>query len=185
MGKTIIGLAGRKQCGKTSAALKLEKSGFVRLSFASPMREMLKALLLDCGYLHTDIELMFSVSERKEKPIAFIGRSTRYLLQTLGTEWGRNCVNSELWVLAAKLKIEASDSDYIVFDDVRFENEADMIRDLGGLIIHIDRGDLISDRHASETGILDHHSDAFIDNDHSLQDFLLDVSIIVAGHIGR
>lgn len=181
MTKPIIGLAGRKQSGKTSAAIKLEKSGFVRLSFADPIREMLSALLIDCGYLHTDIQTMLSAD--KEKIIDPIGKSARHLLQTLGTEWGRVCINSELWVLAARLKIEASEADYIVFDDVRFENEAAMIRDLGGLIIHIDRGDLVSDLHASEAGISDHPDDAFVDNDHSLADFLLDVSIVVAGHI--
>jgi hypothetical protein len=78
-----------------------------------------------------------------------------------------------------------AESDYIVFDDVRFENEAAMIRDMGGLIIHIDRGELVAAEHVSELGIDDHDDDAFIDNDYSIDDFLVDVQIVVAGHIGR
>lgn len=183
MSKTIIGLAGRKQSGKTSAAQYLEKSGFVRLSFAEPMRKMLDALLLSYGYSQREIERMLTID--KEVLLGEIEQSPRHLLQTLGTEWGRNCINPDLWLLVARQKILHADSDYIVFDDVRFENEAAMIRDLGGLIIHIDRGELLSDFHASEAGIDDHEADAFVDNDHSLVDFLLDVQIVVAGHIGR
>lgn len=183
MNKTIIGLAGRKQSGKTSAAMHLEKSGFVRLSFAYPMRRMLSILLYDFGYSQDDIELM--LTKGKEVPLLPFEQSPRHLLQTLGTEWGRNCIHPDLWVLVAKQKILSAEADYIVLDDVRFENEAAMIRELGGLIIHIDRGGLMTDSHASEHGIDDHEADAFVDNDHSLTDFLLDVHAVVAGHIGR
>jgi len=181
--KTIIGLAGRKQSGKTTAAKYLENSGFVRLSFADPIKNMLASLLVDCGYVPADIEQMLSTG--KELMIAPMNKSPRHLLQTLGTEWGRNCIDDDLWVLIAKQNSLSADSDYIVFDDVRFENEAAMIRDMGGLIIHIDRGDLVTAEHVSELGIDDHADDAFIDNDYSLKDFLLDVQIVVAGHIGR
>ena len=180
--KTIIGLAGRKQSGKTTAAKHLEKSGFERLSFAGPIRKMLSALLDDCGYTQDDLVSMLGAD--KELSIAPFAQSPRYLLQTLGTEWGRDCVNPDLWVLVARQKILLSESDYIVFDDVRFENEAAMIRSLGGLIIHIDRGDVVHDAHASEAGIQDHESDCFVDNDNSLDDFLLDIHCVVAGHIG-
>lgn len=106
-------------------------------------------------------------------------------MQTLGTEWGRVQINNDLWVMAARKSLERCEDNLIVFDDVRFENEASMIRELGGLIIHIDRGDLVTDEHASEQGIADHPDDAFVDNDHTLDDFLLDVSIVVAGFMGR
>src|SRR5574343_274045 len=181
--KTIIGLAGIKQSGKTTAAKYLEESGFVRLSFADPIRKMLSALLSECGHSDDDIELM--LAKDKEVSISPMNVSPRYLLQTLGTEWGRDCIHADLWVLVAKQKIMNAASDYIVFDDVRFENEATIIRDQGGLIIHIDRCDLVSDSHTSELGIQDHESDSYIDNDYSIEDFLLDVQVVVAGHIGR
>lgn len=183
MSKTIIGLAGPKQSGKTSAALKLEKSGFVRHSFATPLKNMTRSLLMDFGYSFDQVDLY--LNSCKELVLPEIGRTTRLLMQTLGTEWGRVQINNDLWVMAARKSLERCEDNLIVFDDVRFENEASMIRELGGLIIHIDRGDLVTDEHASEQGIADHPDDAFVDNDHTLDDFLLDVSIVVAGFMGR
>jgi hypothetical protein len=184
MSKTIIGLAGPKQSGKTSAAGKLEKSGFVRYSFASPLRRMLAALLDDLG--HTEAEINYFLHRDKVQVIPGLLQSSRVLLQTLGTEWGRTHVHPDLWVLAARRRIESSKDDLIVFDDVRFENEAALIRDLGGLIIHVDRGDLVlTDTHASESRLVNHPEDAVVNNDYTLDDFLLDVSIVVAGFIGR
>jgi hypothetical protein len=55
-----------------------------------------------------------------------------------------------------------------------------MIRSLGGLIIHIDRGDLVTDHHASESGISDHDADDFVYNDYSINDFLLEINRVVA-----
>jgi hypothetical protein len=57
-----------------------------------------------------------------------------------------------------------------------------MIRELGGLIIHVDRlGADDDDRHRSEDGICDHIADRFIDNDEDLESFLVDVLIVVGG----
>lgn len=183
MKRTIIGLAGPKQSGKTAAALKLEKSGFVRHSFATPLKNMTRRLLMDFGYSFDRVDNY--INSCKELVLPEIGKSARHLMQTLGTEWGRHHINNDLWVMAARKSLERCEDNLIVFDDVRFENEATMIRELGGLIIHIDRGDMVTDEHASEQGIAVHPDDAFVDNDHTLDDFLLDISIVVAGFIGR
>jgi len=150
------------------------------MSFAEPMRYMLTGLFIYMGYDAKQIEKMYTTG--KEIVPAGLIKSPRKMMQLLGTEWGRNCVDADLWVKAAKRKIEKISAQAIVFDDIRFENEAAMIRGLGGLIIHIDRGDLITDEHASESGINDHVSDAFVDNDHSLADFLMDIELVVNGH---
>lgn len=179
--RTIIGLAGRKQSGKTTAAEYLVKCGFVRQSFADPIKNMVSTLFKDLGH---EERLSFLLNDGKEFLLPDICKSPRWMMQTLGTEWGRNLIDPDLWVEAARKKV-LSTRDSVVFDDVRFENEATMIRNLGGLIIHIDRGDLVTDSHASEQGIRDHADDAFIDNDHSLTDFLIDVNCVVAGFVGR
>lgn len=69
-------------------------------------------------------------------------------MQTLGTEWGRNFVDSGLWLKIADRKIDylrilASNKNAyiegIVVTDVRFPNEYDYIHKNGGAIWHIHR----------------------------------------------
>jgi len=157
------------------------KSGFVGLSFAHGIRMMLTGLLMTLGYGRNRInELM---NEDKEQSIPPFYKSCRQMMQLLGTEWGRDLIHPDLWVIAARAQIERFGDADIVFDDVRFENEAAMIRELGGLIIHVDRlGADDTDRHRSEDGIHDHIADRFIDNDGDLDSFLVDVLIVVGGH---
>lgn len=181
MNKTIIGLAGPKRSGKTAAALKLERSGFVRYSFAGTLKRMIRVLLEDFGFSENEIDNCMNAD--KEVALPVIGKSPRTLMQTLGTEWGRVHVHPDLWTYLMMKQIDRSQDEYIVFDDVRFENEAEMIRNFGGLIIHIDRGNIKTDLHASEKGIAWDDRDQFILNDVTLDDFLLDVSIMAAGHI--
>jgi hypothetical protein len=81
-------------------------------------------------------------------------------MQTLGTEWGRNTIHPDFWVIIAAQKIErllghsyrqGTIRLQAVIDDVRFGNEAEMIRAYGGTIVHIERPGLTAvEAHASE-----------------------------------
>lgn len=130
----IIGLHGQAGVGKSTLATELERLGWTRISFATPLKEMVKAIGI------TDDDL-----NRKNEPAAsavFKGKTTRYLLQTLGTEWGRNKVSPTLWVDLATEKIKQlymAGTRRIVIDDVRFPEEAEMIKNLGGLVVLIER----------------------------------------------
>lgn len=177
MAKKIIGLAGRKQSGKTTAAQALVDSGFIRLSFAYAMRHMLTELLLNFGFSMHQIQSMFLY--KKEQPIVGIGKSPRQLMQLLGTDWGRHLINEDLWVMAACNKLERLNMFDVVFDDVRFENEATMIRSLGGRIIHIVRDQNDSDSHSSEAGILRHPADESILNNGSLAELFKKLTIAI------
>jgi hypothetical protein len=174
MNRVIIGLTGRKQSGKTTAAAYLVERGFVRLSFAAPLKAMVATLLANGG-LDTD-EIIALMDDDKEQVIPGMNCSVRHLLQTLSTEWGRNCLDPGLWVDLMHKRLERC-GDLIVIDDVRFEDEALLIRELGGVIIHIGRADLDAgtDTHASEAGIMNHYGDRFVDNDGALDDFLYEV----------
>ena len=109
----------------------------------------------------------------KEGCIPGIGASARHLMQTLGTEWGRDCVHPDVWVTACKTELARSTAKLVVFDDVRFENEAALIRELGGFIIHIERGTWSPiDSHSSELGLVDMPEDSMIFNDESVSEFL-------------
>lgn len=156
-------------------------SGFVRCSFADSLRALLIGLLIGLDFDFNEIETF--MQEGKEWTIPGIDKSFRQLMQTLGTEWGREMIHPDIWVMIERCRIESLSDMNIVFDDVRFENEAALIREMGGLIIHIDRGDLILDLHSSEAGIDIHPADIYVSNDHSLEDFLKEIGLIVAHDI--
>jgi len=178
----IIGFAGKKGSGKSTAAGFLVELGFVRYSFADPIREMLSSLLSDLG-LSADEKL--EAMQRKEEVIHPIGVSFRHLAQTLGTEWGRQLVDHDVWIKCQACRLENRWPEArIVYDDIRFENEAALIRAYGGRIVHIRRSGLPEDdHHASEVGIAVADGDLVLDNGGNLG-LLLDAVLALVNRYG-
>jgi hypothetical protein len=118
---------------------------FEQTSFAAPMKQMLEAAFPGVNFHSGD----------REAPIEWLGKSPRQLMQTLGTEWGREQVNPALWTLLAEHQIENARQNHspgLVLSDVRFHNEADMILRNGGELWHIHRdGAADVGDHASES----------------------------------
>lgn len=101
----------------------------------------------DCGLSEAQIQ---HHQADKESVMPIIGVSYRHLCQTLGTEWGRRQINGELWLITVKHAIKQAYTN-VVFDDVRFENESALIREMGGVVVHIKRdGISTADQHESE-----------------------------------
>lgn len=126
----VIAFKGRGGSGKTTAAKHLIGKGYGRTSFAAPMRAMLEAIGL------FDEELS---GRLKESPCKILsGRTPREALQLLGTEWGRG-LSPDLWVNLWRTRaMEILARGYrVVVDDCRFENEAALVRSLGGFVIEI------------------------------------------------
>lgn len=149
----IVGLAGKKQVGKSTIAKALVGHGYAEYSFAHPIKLAL-SVMLNKPYS------WFDDQATKELPMTeFGGVSARQMMQTLGTEWGRSMIHPDFWLMVAKQHL-TSDQDWVI-SDIRFENEAQFIRDMGGVVIHIERDtDTISqDNHASESGVAVHAED--------------------------
>ena len=163
----LIGLCGAAGCGKGSVASILERRrGFSVLSFADPLYEAVSAIT---GLSVSDLQ----DREIKEKPLSFVGKSPRYLLQTLGTEWGRNMISPTLWIDACMRR--AAGVVNAVIADVRFDNEARAIKDAGGRVFLIVRPGwrTLSPEaaaHTSEAGVGIELVDGFIDNSGTLDD---------------
>ncbi len=58
----------------------------------------------------------------------------RNFLEKLGTEFGRNLIHSNLWTKATMHRVGILPT---ILVDVRYENEAEAIRDAGGLVVHL------------------------------------------------
>lgn len=160
----IIGISGPARSGKdTVASFILAMTGGYRYGFADPI----KAMLVPLGIDMTDPYWQ----ERKDSVIPALGVSPRRLMQTLGTEWGRNIIHSRLWVILANARF-LNTGHGMVIPDVRFNDEADWVRGQGGLIIHIRRKDawIPESEHESEAGILQEPDDAYIENNGTLED---------------
>ena len=161
----IIGFTGKKGVGKTTAASFLVEQGWEKSSFADPMRNMLRSFLRDYGLTYPEINYAM---DNKEVNIPRLGVSYRHLMQTLGTEWGRCMVRDDIWVTMQRFKISTArlgKCKSIVYDDIRFENEAELIRSFGGKIVHIKRPGLDNaDGHVSESGIAIAAGDIVLDN---------------------
>ena len=146
----------------------LEELGFQRIAFADPIKKALLALdpLIPSPQEGQFLRLSeyaesHSWSEIKEYP------EVRRLMQVMGTEVGRNLFDPDLWVKLAKRKLESTLSvGDVVVTDVRFPNEARLIRGYGGVLVRVERpgfgpvNEHVSDR-ASERWAYDRR----IDND--------------------
>ena len=112
----------------------------------------------------------------KELPVPGIGISGRRMMQTLGTEWGRS-LDTQLWVRVAAVTLGLNDlpnsspvHDRIVLTDVRFPNEAEWIRSLGGYIWRVVRPAPAVAEHVSEQHINQLPCDLSIHNSGTLED---------------
>lgn len=155
----IIGIAGKMGSGKSTVAQIISEKcqDQTILPFAKPLK---------------DIAYQMGWNGVKDE-------KGRRLLQLLGTECGRECIGEDVWVnLWLKEVITACESyedgtlmvvKNVIADDLRFENEIDAIKRLGGKTIKVKR---LTNReessHASERDLPDSLFDCIINNDGSI-----------------
>lgn len=163
----IIGICGAARAGKTTAAEAIAREfGAKHLSFAEPIRVFIQEIT--GGYS----------DDQKEEVIRWIGKSPRQMMQTLGTEWGRDMVSRNLWVDVCLQR--AKQHPLVVISDVRFENEIASILGSGGLLIHISRPDAPAvNSHISEKDVSSFAAIKLV-NDGSVED--LESQVLKAVH---
>lgn len=165
----VIGIAGPAGSGKDTVAgivQKLIAHESVILKFAGPLKAMTAELLACLGIPASAIE----DRARKEEVIPELGVSIRHLMVTLGTEWGRDLVNANIWTILMDQQIQRARARdvTVIISDVRFNNEADLIRSHGGAVWHLHRpGFAQSAAHRSEQGLDRFLGDVEILNDAS------------------
>ena len=133
----LIGLTGLAGSGKDTVRNMLQDAGFTGFAFADPIRGMLRELLTSSG-----IDGRYMDDRAcKEVAIPALGVSYRHMAQTLGTEWGRSLV-PDFWLRIAGAclseQVELGGTHFCV-SDVRFANEAQWVRNHGGVLWRVTR----------------------------------------------
>lgn len=105
------------------------------------------------------------------------GMTGREFLQKLGTAV-RNEVHPDFWTRA--LFIREKNNPNIIIPDVRFPNEAKIVKDHGGILIRIERPGAGAGNHISETALDDYRGwDIVIDNVGTLEDLYKQVKFLM------
>lgn len=173
--RPIIAFTGLIGSGKTTAAMYLvEEHNFRRIRFAGPLKDMMRAL----GLSEREIE-----GDLKEKPCDLLGGKTpRYAMQTIGTEWGRQIIASDIWTNAWHRALSVVPPGIgVVADDCRFPNELAAVRAASPhcLVARIVRPGLQGGGHISELQAFP--ADIEIQNAGSVDDLLKAIDGLVLG----
>lgn len=189
----LIALTGRRKSGKTTAAGYLAGHGYNRLPLALPVK---RAAVGMCNGFITD--------SREDRPYLTIksieeDKATfRPLLEWIGITFGREYLGTpNRWIDEFRkgvLKAQASGAEMIVCDDMRLPNEAAALREMGFLIVRIqrpeiDRGMALVRAHElagvmpSERTIDEIKPDVTIVNDGSIDDLYRQIDLVIDGDL--
>ena len=141
----IIGICGLIGSGKGTVGDILVEQGFTKVSFADKLKDGVATIF---GWNRAMLEGDTDESRNwREQPDVFWTQETgrnitpRIVLQEFRTECMRDGFDDGIWVSLLKKQMLDNPGDYVV-PDVRFRNEQDMIRELGGEIWRVQRGDV-------------------------------------------
>lgn len=180
----IIGLTGYKGSGKDTVGQYLvDAYGYERIAFADKLKQAVAALFnvsLDAAdeWKNEPVYIrVFSTVLGEESGMTYetpiVSQSWRSVLQRMGTEVGREVFGYNFWVDLALPLYPYPLSTYrirnYVVTDVRFDNEASRILELGGKLVFVDRPGCEPDGHASEDLPLNHVTHT-IRNDSTIED---------------
>jgi len=206
----IIGICGFIGSGKDTVADYLVNfHEFRRESFANTLKDAVSAVfgwdrtLLE-GRTKEAREWREQVDPWWAERLAMPTLTPRWVLQYWGTEVCRKAFHDDIWISSLENKLRNS-KDNIVISDCRFPNEIQSIRDAGGKIVWVQRGDLpdwydtaieanlghnyaVQDLkmrkiHASETAWVGTDFDTIIDNNRSIDDLYQQAKLIVSNEI--
>jgi hypothetical protein len=156
----LIGLTGAAGVGKDTIGDRLYWThGYISTSFAEPLR------LAACEIFGLEYS-NFADRDRKDTINEQWGMTPRQMIQRLGTEGMRHLFGEDFWIKRWRMVYDNSPFDNFVVTDVRFDNEASMIRELGGTVVHVFRADTRNnDPHLSAQGV------PYLAGDHVIENY--------------
>lgn len=192
----IVGLHGKMGAGKNEAARRIahlcdlwDGPEVVEVSFAAALKRSAAAVLgvsvAELERWKNDGSVRVDVLRWQDDVSDELSSQTvRSFLQRYGTEAHRDVFGQDFWLDAAlpigRGAIEYDDSLYVV-TDVRFANEAERVRDLGGVVVRVVGPDSGTGTHSSEQVLDDvdvtidnaERSDGFANLDRQIADLLV------------
>ena len=147
----IIGITGKPESGKTTLAnfMVEQNKRYRRASFAKPLKDLMNCIRLPID-THEEKNMTTDIVANSDHVLSGCDMrngllTRRGVAQFLGTELIRKRLDPDMFV---SLALNTTHTD-LIFDDVRFENEARTIKALGGMLIRIERN-VKGSGHASE-----------------------------------
>lgn len=146
----LIGICGLIGNGKGSVADILEKDyAFTKLSFADSLKDSVSIVfnwsrhLLEGDTVESRI-WREQIDEWWSARLSMPGLTPRTVLQQWGTETCRHGFHEDIWIASLESKINGyrsiNSTTNIVIPDTRFPNEIAMIRQMGGQVWQVRRG---------------------------------------------
>ncbi len=170
----IVGFSGHAGAGKdTAAAVLVHRYGFRRLAFADNLKTAAKHIF---GF--SDDQLW---GAKKDVVDPYWGVAPRFCLEKTGTECLRNGYADDVWIKSLFRTIADAPHENYVITDVRFPNEAQVVKDWGGRVIRIERDGLAKRDHISDRALADWPFDAYVRNNGSRHDLAVAVIETVLG----
>ena len=140
----IIGICGLIGSGKGTVADILVEQGYKKVSFADKLKDGVAIVFgWDRAMLEGDTD---ESRDWREQEDIFWTKETgrvitpRIVLQEFGTDCMRDGFYDGIWVSLLKKELLENPGDYVI-PDVRFKNEQDMIKDIGGQVWQVRRGE--------------------------------------------
>lgn len=177
----IIGITGKIGSGKSTCSEVLKTHfGFHEYSFAGPIKEIGRVF----GFSD---QSLYGTQEDKNQIHPYWGVSSRVFLQKLGTEVFRYNLaqalpemkgSDSIWVELFKKHVSENPGFYVI-SDVRFLDEAKVIREMGGVIVktvreHKDDAGVNVSTHSSEMELEKIKHDFLVDGNNIRKENLVD-----------
>jgi len=141
----IIGICGLIGSGKGTVADILVEQGYKKVSFADKLKDGVATVFgWDRAMLEGDTDESRAWREQPDEFwTAETGRTItpRIVLQEFGTDCMRDGFYDGVWVSLLKKELVENPGNYVI-PDVRFSNEQNMIRDIGGQVWQVRRGNV-------------------------------------------
>lgn len=145
----LIGICGFIGSGKDTVAKMFVEQGCIQDSFAAPLkdmcasifgwqREMLEGDTMDSREFRETADLYWT------RKLGIDNFTPRLALQLLGTDIMRTHFSQDIWLnsLEYRIRRQRQDDLCVVVSDARFKNELNLIKELGGVVIHVKRSEL-------------------------------------------